>query len=71
LKKENFDTLEREILTYWKEKYWQFGKRNFDSLKKENFDTLERANLSVWKGKFLNAISRNLPMHNSCSLDGW
>jgi hypothetical protein len=42
--KGNFDSLEREILTVWKGKFWQFEKGNFDSL--------EREILTVWKGKF-------------------
>jgi hypothetical protein len=44
LKEENFDSLERKILTVWKGKFWQFEKGNFDSLNKKN--------LKVWKGKF-------------------
>ncbi len=44
LNKENFDSLEREILTVWKGKFWQFEKRNFDSL--------QRKILIVWKVKF-------------------
>ncbi len=67
LKKRNFYSLEREILTVWKGKFWQFGKGNFDSLEREiltvwkeklwqfgkrNFDSLEREILTVWKGKF-------------------
>jgi hypothetical protein len=65
--KENFDSLERKILTVWKGKFWQFGKEDFDSLErkiltvwkgkfwqlgKEDFDSLERKILTVWKGKF-------------------
>jgi hypothetical protein len=34
----------REILTVWKAKFWQFGKKNFDSLKMKI--------LTVWKEKF-------------------
>jgi hypothetical protein len=62
-----FDNLEKEILTFWRGKFWQFEKGNFDSLKKEiltvwkgkfwqfekaNFDSLKREILTVWKEKF-------------------
>jgi hypothetical protein len=52
LEKENFDSLERKILTVWKGKFWQFGKGNFDSLEKENFDSLKRKFWQFVKGKF-------------------
>jgi hypothetical protein len=35
LKRKNFDSLERKILTVWKGKFEQFGKENFDSLKRK------------------------------------
>jgi superfamily I DNA and/or RNA helicase len=51
--KGNFDSLEREILTVWKEKFWQFGKGNFDSLEREILTVWKRKeDLTVWKGKF-------------------
>ncbi len=48
----NFDSLEKEILTVWERKFWQFGKENFDSLKSQFFDSLKREILTAWKGKF-------------------
>jgi hypothetical protein len=45
--KGNFDRLEREILTVWKGKFWQIGKRNFWQFGKGNFDSLKMRILTV------------------------
>ncbi len=66
--------MKREILTVWKGKFWQFKKKNFDTLEREvltvwkgkfwqfemeNFDTLKREILTPWKGKFWQFEKRN------------
>jgi hypothetical protein len=46
--KRNFDSLEKEILTVWKGKFWQFGKGILWQFGKEKFDSLEREILTVF-----------------------
>ncbi len=62
-----FEPRHTEPKSVWKEKFWQFGKGNFNSLKREiltvwkgkfwqfekgNFDSLKREILTVWKWNF-------------------
>ncbi len=62
-RKENFDSLKREILTVWKGKFWQIEKGNFDSLKREILIVWPKYKHLLWtlpnpKSKFLSPLKK-------------
>ncbi len=66
-----FIFFEKEILTVWKRKFWQFGKGNFDTLEKEILTVLKEKFWQFEKGNFDSLKNENRLINTYISMTEW